>query len=88
MNSDILVKLLEREYLQGLRDGLLCAAANMEDCEWTIEDLRYAADVALELIGERTIDWKLCGKLCGIVERRTEQHKDEQAENGKDESRG
>jgi len=75
MNSDILVKLLEREYLQGLRDGLLCAAANLEDCEWTIEDLRYAADVTLALMGHATIDWKLCGKLCGIVERRTEQHK-------------
>ena len=75
MNSDILVKLLEREYLHGLMDGLLCAAFNMECCEWTLEDLRYAADVALELIDHATIDWKLCGKLCGIVERRTEQHK-------------
>jgi len=46
--------------------------------------LRYAADVALELIGERTIDWK----WYGIVESITEQHKDEQAENGKDDSRG
>ena len=84
MNSDILVKLLKREYLHGLMDGLLCAAANMEDCEWTIDDLWYAADVALGLMGDATIDWK----LCGIVELRTEQHKDEQAENGKDDSRG
>lgn len=84
MKSDILVKLLEREYLHGFMDGLLCAAANMEDCEWTIDDLWYAADVALRLIGHARIDWK----LAAIVERRTEQHKDQQAENGKDENRG
>jgi len=71
MKSDILVKLLEREYLHGLSDGLLCAAGNMEECEWTIDDLWYAYNVALGFIGERTIDWK----WCGIVESITERHK-------------
>ena len=83
MEFEVLIQSMQREYLNGFKDGLMCAFHNLQKNAWEIDDLRAAADGASFLMSEVCINWDLREQIESWVEwQKKKQHR-----NGTDQPR-